>query len=275
MQTRICHVLSLVMQGNVALRTGSPLNFDEQAFGLPQDGVQFQHLFDSGRGWETDLFASNSLEWIEKLRGIGCQELRAYRLPSNHPELADWMTSGFVAGGGRWMIRALCSYGQDYWEPGWAFQESDNPGSGIWRVQYGRIIRADQGLPPIAPSVSEAAAEFRSALGQARAFAVRNDLPYAPTFDAALAILNKRGASSSSVFGSGGGLKSDALALGSACEAAWVFGAMGSWNDHGFAAEGQPDYAQVSERLYLAITSGLVAASNASARQKWWRRWHS
>ena len=274
MQTRIFHILSLVMKGNLALQTGSPLKFDEQTLGLQHNGIQFQHLFDSGRGWEADLFASNSHEWIKKLRTIGCKELRAYRLPSNHPELADWTTAGFVAGGGRWMIRALCSYGQDYWEPGWTFQECDTPASGYWRVQYGRIIRADQGLPPIAPSVSEAVSEFRGALGQARAFASGNDLPYMQTFDAALAILNKRCASSSLVFRSGV-LKSDALALGSACDAAWVFGAMGSWNDLGFSAEVQPDFERVSERLYLAITSGLVAATNSAARQKWWQRWRS
>jgi len=260
------------MQGNLALRTRSPLQHHEQAFGLPDDGVQFQHLFDSGRGWETDLFASNAHEWIEKLRAIGCRELRAYRLPSNHPELADWLSSGFIAGGGRWMIRAVCSYGNDYWEPSWTFQESDSPGSGHWLVQYGRIIRADQGLPPITPSASEAETEFREALGQARAFATRNGLPYTSTFDTALAVLNKRSAVSSSVFRSNV-IMADAFALGAACEAAWVFGAMGSWNDHGFAAEVQPEYERVSERLYLSITSGLVAATNTSARQKWWQRW--
>ena len=275
MQSRISHLLSLVMQGNHALRTGSPLNFDESAFGLPDNGVQFAHLYDMGRGWEADQFASNSHEWIEKLRAVGCQELRAFQLPSNHPELADWKTAALAGGGGRWQIGALCSYGRDHWEPVWKFLDSGTHDNGCWLVQYQRVVRADLTPSSKTLSIRAASTELAAALEQARAFAQRQDLPdFALAFESGLATLKQLKASSSLVFRSEL-LKTRALALGSACETTWVFGAMGSWNDHGFAEKIQAEYEQVSARLYAASTSALIAVTNSTARQKWWQRWRS
>ena len=38
-----------------------------------------------------------------------------------------------------------------------------------------------------------------------------------------------------------------------ACEAAWVFGGMGSWNDLGFQGEDQQTYERLSHRLFQLV----------------------
>jgi hypothetical protein len=55
----------------------------------------------------------------------------------------------------------------------------------------------------------------------------------------------------------------EARQLLSACERAWVFGGMGSWNDLGFR-EGdlQRRYDQVTPSLYEAVVGGIAAAVN-------------
>ncbi len=49
-----------------------------------------------------------------------------------------------------------------------------------------------------------------------------------------------------------------------ACQKAWVFGGMGSWNDMGFDGEDQKDYVRLSEALFQALNAAIVAAANAS-----------
>jgi len=56
-----------------------------------------------------------------------------------------------------------------------------------------------------------------------------------------------------------------ACRLIAACQDAWVFGGMGSWNDQGFDAETQPRYEALSERLYQLLNFAVVTAANSSS----------
>ena len=49
-----------------------------------------------------------------------------------------------------------------------------------------------------------------------------------------------------------------------ACQSAWVFGGMGSWNDLGFEGPEQTEYDRVSERLFTALNETIQSAANAS-----------
>ena len=49
-----------------------------------------------------------------------------------------------------------------------------------------------------------------------------------------------------------------------ACQSAWVFGGMGSWNDMAFDGEVQVEYDRTSEQLFLALNEVILAAANAS-----------
>jgi hypothetical protein len=51
-----------------------------------------------------------------------------------------------------------------------------------------------------------------------------------------------------------------------ACQTAWVFGGMGSWNDLWFEGEDQGIYERVSERLFEAVNAGIEQAATSSRR---------
>jgi hypothetical protein len=53
-----------------------------------------------------------------------------------------------------------------------------------------------------------------------------------------------------------------------AAQAAWIFGAMGSWNDLGFEGDDQVLYERLSEDLYQLLNAAIVAAANASIRSE-------
>ena len=72
-----------------------------------------------------------------------------------------------------------------------------------------------------------------------------------------------------------------------ACQSAWVFGGMGSWNDMGFNDnEVHKQYEELSDELFNLINLALVIASNPfprpsinsglasnRANKKWWQFW--
>jgi hypothetical protein len=62
-----------------------------------------------------------------------------------------------------------------------------------------------------------------------------------------------------------GGLPPLAVSLLDACQSAWVFGGMGSWNDLAFQGDVQAEYDRTSERLFLALAQVIRAAANASS----------
>ena len=45
-----------------------------------------------------------------------------------------------------------------------------------------------------------------------------------------------------------------------ACQSAWVFGGMGTWNDLAFPDEDQKLYLRASDALFRAIIDAIVAA---------------
>jgi hypothetical protein len=53
-----------------------------------------------------------------------------------------------------------------------------------------------------------------------------------------------------------------------ACQSAWVFGGMGSWNDMGFEGADQKEYDHVSEQLFAALNETIQAAVDASCAIK-------
>ncbi len=55
-----------------------------------------------------------------------------------------------------------------------------------------------------------------------------------------------------------------AMRLLDACQSAWVFGGMGSWNDMAFDGEVQVEYDRTSKQLFLILNEVIQAAANAS-----------
>lgn len=59
----------------------------------------------------------------------------------------------------------------------------------------------------------------------------------------------------------------EAATLLDACQKAWVFGCMGSWNDMGFDGENQKTYDRVSERLFQAVNVAIEQAATSTNKE--------
>jgi hypothetical protein len=55
-----------------------------------------------------------------------------------------------------------------------------------------------------------------------------------------------------------------ATCLLDACQSAWVFGGMGSWNDMGFEGAEKTEYDRVSDHLFTTLNETIQSAANAS-----------
>jgi hypothetical protein len=62
-----------------------------------------------------------------------------------------------------------------------------------------------------------------------------------------------------------GVLRLAAARLLACCQAAWVFGGMGSWNDLGFDGEEDKKYRDLSDRLFDLVNRSICVAVNDSA----------
>ena len=83
--------------------------------------------------------------------------------------------SGFVGGGGRWLIEAVKPNKSDFWEANWKVGDRDDPDQNIWHVKYGRILRnANQPEQPL-PAAKEVKEHLKEVLSRISAFAHKND----------------------------------------------------------------------------------------------------
>lgn len=131
---------------------------------------------------------------------------------------------------------------------------------------------------------------LKEALSRISAFAHKNDCGnFGEYFDRGINALT----SSPSITGKGYSIFPEHYAtpehhqLINACQNAWVFGGMGSWNDVGFNDnEAHKQYEALSNELFDLINLALVVASNPlprpsnrfglasnGANKKWWQFW--
>lgn len=114
--------------------------------------------------------------------------------------------------------------------------------------------------PPKGPSLADAAAELDRTLVAASDLATGMGMvePWVATFANARGLLDPASPLPSPALP---GYGDEATRLHAAASAAWVFGAMGSWNDY-VPMSGEPG--EVTERLYRAVLSALTTAVNSA-----------
>src|SRR6266566_642602 len=61
-----------------------------------------------------------------------------------------------------------------------------------------------------------------------------------------------------------------ATCLLDACQSAWAFGRMGSWNDMSFEGADQTEYDRVSEQLFSTLNETIQTAANVSCALNPW-----
>ncbi len=181
--------------------------------------------------------------WFEHLKSQGVVGIRLTRTPQNKPGISDRMSSGFVGGGGTWAMEALQSGGKAaVWLSRWSVWNQNAPERRIWRVEYGRVSEIPQ---PTAggTDLESAVARLRSALAEIHRFSEKHNCGgFTACFARAMETLDSGGAKRHGYHKDlivNGVVPEMASYLLDACQSAWVFGGMGSWNDMGFEGADQ------------------------------------
>lgn len=216
-------------------------------------------------GHESQI-ASNPEQWFAALLKQGVYGLRLAQAPRNNPELLDRVTAGFSGGGSSWAIEVAKRDGMsDFYVARWTVGNREAPDRRLWLVDYLLVTTVPTPSFP-ATSLQATADELISALQQIHTFALTIHADnFAALFAQALDTLanpSTRHGYHQDLFPAGT-LSPAAAALLDACQSAWVFGGMGSWNDMGI---NDSEYERVSDNLYRAITSAIPIAANQSFR---------
>jgi hypothetical protein len=214
-----------------------------------------------------EVIAKDPGEWLAVLKKKGCDRLRLYFNYSGNEDFPDYKSAGMVGGGGTWWIEAEHPGGADIWAVRWTVTDKDNPQHRIWTAEYGLL--SENGEPTLMPCDLEVIkGVVRERMEAIAAFAEEHKLSrWHLIFRQALDILDSK--EPGRLTDEGRLIPTDnysliATQLLFAAGKAWVFGAMGSWNDLSFSDEAvrQP-YEKLSYDLYDCICVSILAAVNS------------
>ena len=220
-----------------------------------------------GKPTETPA-AAHPDAWFEYLKAEHVVAVRLSSTPQNRPGISDRMASAFVGGGGTWAMETIRPKGKSgIWLSRWAVWNQNAPERRIWRGDYGQVSE----IPSRAAAdgnLESAGTRLRSALTEIQAFSAERECGgFTACFARAIETLESGGAKRHGYHQDlivDGSAPESAAGLLDACQSAWVFGGMGSWNDMGFEGSDQREYDRVSELLFTALNETIQTAANAS-----------
>ena len=285
MQGSIAQIIALTNWGNSFLRKGLDIkkhNFypGNSTFSHCHDVVFTNNFKDNSvnrgtaEGFQDQnignkLYARDPIEWLQKLKDSQTRRLRLNYLPSQNSEISDRASVGLVGGGGRWFIEAVKVLTSDFWESQWQADEQGAVDNKKWSVTYD-LVSANEPSKTLEfkTSLEEINSHIKKQLGEIAAFAHRNNLDtFAEKFEAGEKIIESNEPLADAyhadiLFPGHFSLKAQRC-LG-AVQAAWVFGAMGSWNDVMLEDSKEHDeYERLSDELYNLFCKGIVYSVNS------------
>ncbi len=268
MQGPIIEALALTMVGNACLA-----GRDVSAF-WPNSGVftytktcEFRRPPFDAQG-EAQLYAADPLAWFSLLR----HDRRGFRLhhmerplqPGQMPGVEPRMLVAFVGGGPRWMIEAVGEGASELWEGFNRFGDRKDPNQKIWLTTYlsqGEIDASDAMPETLDGSLDELGGVLADVEAFARAESYDN---FAECFARARQALDGAPAPVGwrDELAGIAGMTDRQSAVLQACQEAWVFGGMGSWND----LPGGERYDELSQHLFVALCDTVCGLANSSYR---------
>ena len=207
-------------------------------------------------------------EWYQYLKNAGCKKLRLFYKGSVDQSFAkDYKLAGLIGGGGTWFIMAVYDKHSNAWVNSSGFLQNDDAVPNKGKVNY---VEAYHDLPvmDLEFDEQETKKEFQKTLKTIETFALEQDLKFwADQFAKALQVLDSPDPESGYYNNNlipNGHYSLTARQILYAAGAAWVFGAMGSWNDLSFTKkEDQGKYDALSNRLFDVINLAVLCATNA------------
>lgn len=270
MQVPILRALAMVAVGNAALGgrditgfyPGDPLfRFTESLdFLTPSDAGPLKTV------------AHGPADWIEKLKKRRCRGLRLHNSPMQQKgqqlgHVDDRLLVGMVGGGPRWLIEAVYPDHSELWEGFDRVGNKDAADKKIWLSAYvliGEAASADK----VDTDIKGASINLRDALLSIEAVArAMPGTPFADIFAAARSALEGKDLPYPLELLQFTQMKPEAQRLLKAAGRAWVFGAMGSWNDVAPEAALKARYDSASETLFNALQRAVIASANSTYRR--------
>ncbi|MBD3255637.1 MAG: hypothetical protein GF383_11130 [Candidatus Lokiarchaeota archaeon] len=215
-----------------------------------------------------DVLADNPNEWFEFLKTNQVNSLFLDFAPAEDTIKETREAMGFIGGGGRWLISAIKGENAEVWEGRWSSPNEKTSENELWTVNYGRIAK-EWSLPSTdkLPTLAQAKKNLKNALDEIISFSQAQKLDeFTKSFESALNCI-----SSNNPFN---GLYHqdlivkdnytlEAKQLLAACQAAFVFGAMASWNDMTYEGTTQESYDKLSDNLFFSIIESICIAINS------------
>lgn len=268
MNGELAQAAALVAHARAALVSGAAFSLDlsHLTFKFVHDVAFDEDPRGASHGAAAAWLGANPAEWYEHLVRAGTREVSLLMRPVGGG-LPDHLASAFSGGGG-WVIISTPAHGQPglAWPARWRVTHPQAPDRRVWSVAYRGF--ESPGPMPAGGTLSEARGRLAAVLDEAELLCRENSLePWRGIFADArrsldaevLAFKYHSDILPAALY------TNDARALLAACERAWVFGGMGSWNDLGFEGdEMQRRYDAISAELHAAVLGGVAAAVNAS-----------
>jgi hypothetical protein len=274
MNGTMAQLVALALHGNGVLAgTPSPDFLLQNSTAQFCETVQFvapQTTF-FGFGKQTEVQVADSPNaWFAYLKGKKAKQLSVRWQAGGDPEVPDRKLAGFVGGGGTWLLVIRFKDGHlERWLARWEVGDKQRKDRKIWRVTYGCVTSDSRPPTPVLP-VQEAIDRMKKALLDIRAFSAAHKCDgFTQHFDRGLKSLAHEREPEPyhrDLFPQGI-TPADPTDLLYACQHAWVFGGMGSWNDMTFSGVDDKEYDRVSEQLFQAIALAIPSAVEAYANR--------
>lgn len=232
-------------------------------------GREQRSLFGLSQSWRT--VAKTPDEWMDQQVQEGAERALLVYTSGRDGALPDRVSAAFASGGSRWLLCLERGGRFDCWEGAWDVVNREAADRRIWRVRYTMVAAGMD--PPRAPALNDAfSAKLTANLEAIEAFAVRHRLDgFASCFRNArdhLGSTDPKAVAFPEDLAPEGSLSSAAARVLAACQQAWVFGGMGSWNDMGFEGAEQQEYDRLSDELHRLLCDGICAGVNDSATRR-------
>jgi len=219
-----------------------------------------------GRTEKWTIAAQTPDEWLareaqpERMATINHQ-------PVDAPRISDRMSAGFVGGGGRWQLNVASDGRTDVWEAKWEVGDRTAPDRRIWRVSYALVAEKANAAEATLETLDDVIPALRQTFSDALTFCEDHRLDnFAQFFRTAIECLvvnDPMALVYHKDLAPKGLLSLPAEQILAACQAAWVFGGMESWNDLGFDGQEESRYQRLSKELFALLNTAVCASVNS------------
>lgn len=255
--------IALCLYGNAVLN-GEPLSdfFNNSTAAFCQK-IEFSYFYRNASGsLQEKILYNNPDSFFKEMNSLQTHFNLYYEPAKQQDGIEERMSAGFIGGGGKWILLSTNKTGTIDWTSFWNVIDQNAPDRKIWGVKY-----IQTGNKFLCNEKDENYIEkFHKALEAVYNFTVeKNDSAFAEYFKNAMETLDSHG---EKLFGYHKDLVPGCYKkieyLLDACQSAWVFGGMGTWNDVYFEDDNIfEEYKKVSQDLYSSLISTVIQSVNS------------